>query len=223
MTAPNGAERRALGRYCPQALPRFRLESRQRRSLAVRRFSQPARPPPERAIPDHAQRQRCRGRTPETIQRHPNPADHSDQNGELEHGAVAHRVTAAHRVRVDRKGAAAAMGPEMPSWFGKPDWTSPGAKERLAQTLCITIPFVISAGLFRLVVGVDYYTSFIPATAFAALGWVGRQARKLHRESRLQGRSHLSQQGGLPVCFPVMRHAHASGARVHEVDGRLSP
>ena len=81
------------------------------------------------------------------------------------------------------------MGPEMPSWFGKPDFTSPYAKERQAQVFFITIPFVVSAGMFRILVGLDYYVSFIPAAAFAVLGWLGWRARKRHREGRLQGRS----------------------------------
>ena len=73
----------------------------------------------------------------------------------------------------------------MPSWW-RPDFTSKYAKERQAQAFMVTIPFLIAAFMFRWLVGLDYYVSFIAAAPFAALGWVGLKARlKYRRERRL--------------------------------------
>ncbi len=82
-----------------------------------------------------------------------------------------------------RKMRHGAMDPELPSWW-RPDFTSRHARERQAQAFFVTIPFVIAAFLFRLLVGLDFYMSLAAAAPFAAIGWLGLQARLKYRRER---------------------------------------
>ncbi|WP_420446316.1 hypothetical protein [Candidatus Poriferisodalis sp.] len=69
-------------------------------------------------------------------------------------------------------------------WW-RTDLSSPEFKERQSFALWVSGPIIFGALLFRQVAGFDYTTSFIPALAFGALGWIGLRARQRHKQRSL--------------------------------------